>query len=88
MTNKDAIKASLAAMSTGDFLEKSKNLLATLGYRSERTLELSGAVDEFIEDFPARNANTKTEQEFRKNTESVKIVFPVYKRRKSPMTLT
>ena len=75
MTNKDAIKASLAAMSTGDFLEKSKNLLATLGYRSERTLELSGAVDEFIEDFPARNANTKTEQEFRKNTESVKIVF-------------
>ena len=75
MPNKDAIKASLAAMSTGDFPEKSKDLLATLGYRSERTLELSGSVDEFIEDFPARNANTKTEQEFRKHTESVKIVF-------------
>ncbi len=75
MTNKETIKVSLSAMSTGDFLEKSKDLLATLGYRSERTLSLSGAADEFIEEFPAENVNTKTEQEFRENAESVQIVF-------------
>ena len=73
--NKEIIKSALAAMSTGDFLEKSKNLLTTLGYRSERTLELSGSVDDFIQAFPAPNPNTKTEQEFRQNAESVQIVF-------------
>ena len=75
MTSKEAIQNALAAMSTGDFLEKSKALLATLGYHSERTLELSGSVDDFIKNFPAPTANTKTEQEFRKNTETVKLVF-------------
>ena len=73
--SKEAIKSALAAMSTGDFLEKSKDLLATIGYRSERTLELSGTVDDFIQAFPAPNPNTKTEQEFRSNAESVKLVF-------------
>ena len=73
--NKEAIKSALAAISAGDFLEKSKDLLATLGYCSERTIELSGTVDNFFEEFPALNPNTKTEQEFRDNTESVKLVF-------------
>ena len=73
--NKEAIKSALAAISAGDFLEKSKDLLATLGYCSERTIELSGTVDDFFEEFPALNPNTKTEQEFRDNTESVKLVF-------------
>ena len=82
MTNREAIESALAAMSTGDFLEKSKDLLSTLGYRSERTEEHIDSVDEhidsvdeFIEDFPAEHLNTKTEQEFRKNVESVQIVF-------------
>ena len=73
--NKEAIKTALAAMSTGDLLEKSKDLLATIGYRSERTLELSGTVDDFIQKFEALNPNTKTEREFRNNAESVKLVF-------------
>ena len=73
--NKEAIKSALSAMSKGDFLEKSKDLLAVLDYRSERTLELSGTVDDFFEEFPALNPNTKTEREFRKNVESVKLVF-------------
>ena len=73
--NKEAIKSALAAMSTGDLLEKSKELLATIGYRSERTLELSGTVHDFLEEFPSLNPNTRTEQEFRKNAESVQIVF-------------
>ena len=73
--NKQAIISALSAISTGDFLEKSKDLLATIGYDSERTLELSGTVDDFFHEFPALNPNTKTEQEFRNNVESVKLVF-------------
>ena len=73
--NKETIKSALAAIPTGDLLEKSKDLLSTLGYRSERTLELSGTVHDFFQEFPPLNPNTKTEQEFRKNAESVKLVF-------------
>ena len=73
--NKEAIKSALAAMATGNLLEKSKELLATIDYHSERTLELSGTVDDFFQELPALNPNTKTEQEFRKNAESVQIVF-------------
>ena len=43
--DKETIKSALAAMHTGDLLEKSKQLLSTLGYRSDLTLELSGTVD-------------------------------------------
>ena len=73
--NKEAIKSALSAIPTGDFLEKSKDLLSTLGYRSELTLELSGTVHDFFEEFPPRNPNTKTEQEFRKHAESAQIIF-------------
>ena len=74
--NKDAIKSALSAISpTCDFLAKSKDLLSTLGYRSELTLELSGTVHDFFEEFPPLNPNTKTEQEFRKHAESVQLVF-------------
>ena len=74
--NKEAIKSALAAISpTCDFLEKSKELLGTIGYRSELTLELSGTVDDFFQEFPPLNPNTKTEQEFRKHAESAQIIF-------------
>ena len=73
--NKDAIKSALAAMQNGVLLEKSKDLLSTLGYRSELTLELSGTVHDFFEEFPPLNPNTKTEQEFRKHAESAQIIF-------------
>ena len=73
--NKDAIKSALAAIPTGDFLEKSKELLATLGYRSELTLEISGTVHDFFDEFPPLNPNTKTEKDFRKHAESVQLVF-------------
>ena len=74
--NKDAIISALAAISpTGDFLEKSKELLATIGYRSELTHELSGTVHDFFEEFPPLNPNTKTEREFRKHVESAQIIF-------------
>ena len=73
--NKEAIKSALSAIPTDDFLEKSKELLNTIGYRSERTLELSGTIHDFLEEFPPLNSNTKTEQEFRKHAESVQLVF-------------
>ena len=73
--DKEKIKGALAEMQTGNFLEKSKELLDTIGYRSERTLELSGNVDTFIQELPALSPNTKTEQEFRNNVESVQLVF-------------
>ena len=73
--DKEVIPSALAAIPTGDFLERLKTLLATLGYRSERTLKLSGTVDDFIAEFSALNPNTKTEQEFRSATESVQLVF-------------
>ena len=53
--NKEHIRSALAAIPTGDFPKVSKKLLATLGYRSERTLELSGSVADFIQEFPAPN---------------------------------
>ena len=73
--NKDAIKSALSAIPTGDFLEKSKELLGTIGYRSELTLELSGTVHDFFEEFPPLTPNTKTEQEFRKYAASAQIIF-------------
>ena len=73
--DKEAIKSALAAIPTGDFLEKSKELLSTIGYRSELTLELSGTVHDFFEEFPPLNPNTKTEQEFRNNAKSVNLIF-------------
>ena len=73
--NKDAIKSALAALQNGVLLEKSKNLLSTLGYRSELTLELSGTVHDFFQEFPPLNPNTKTEQEFRQHAKSAQIIF-------------
>ena len=74
---KREIKAALAAIATGNFLETSEDLLVVLGYRSELTEKLWETVDEFIEELSARNKNTRTEQEFRDCVESVELVFQV-----------
>ncbi len=77
--NKDTIKSALAEMHTGDLLEKSKQLLSTLGYRSDLTLELSGNVHDFFEEFSPINPNTKTEQNFKDNAKSTQIIFQLTK---------
>ena len=64
---KDKIRTALAAVPKSDFLPAAQDILANLGYRSERTLELSGSVDDFIRRFRAPNENTKSEQLFRKD---------------------
>ena len=74
---KKKIESALAALSTGDFLENAKHLLAVLGYCSERSVELPGTAQDFIQRFPARNKNTETAQEFLNSVESVKLVFQV-----------
>ena len=74
---KEEIESALAAMIDGDFLQTSKNLLAVLCYRSERTVEFPGTAADFIQRFRARNQNTETEAEFLDSVESVKLVFQV-----------
>ena len=77
ISKKEEIESALEAMIDGDFLETSKDLLAVLGYRSDRTANFPGTADDFIRRFPARNRSTDTEQEFLNNVESVELVFQV-----------
>ena len=74
---KEEIESALAGMIDDDFLETAKELLAVLGYCSDRTANFPVTADDFIRQFPARNENTDTEQEFRKKVESVELVFQV-----------
>ena len=71
------LQSVLAAMPDCDFLKATKDILEVLGYRSARTQELSGSVDEFISEFPALNEKTRSEEEFREQTRSVKLIFQV-----------
>ena len=77
----DDIKArigdALTALPNAEFTGAAKHLLGVLGYESERTLDLSGRVDDFISQFPAPNENTQTEQAFRDNVQSAHILFQV-----------
>ncbi len=73
---KEDVRAVLAAMPQGDFAAATQDVLAVLGYRSERTLpEQTGDVADFIAQFPAEKGNTKTEQAFCENVQSVRLVF-------------
>ena len=74
---KKQIRSALKAIPARDFLEAAKDLLEVLGYQSDRTQELSGSVDDFIQEFPAYSQNTQTSQAFRKHVRSVRLVFQV-----------
>ena len=75
---REDIQAALASIPSSDFLTATENLLAVLGYRSERTLAgQTGAVADFIAQFPAPKGNTRTEQAFCENIQSVRLVFQV-----------
>ena len=69
------IETALADMTQGDFVDAGWRLLETLGYRSERTLELSGTVNDFIRVFPAPNPGTQTETHFRERATSARVLF-------------
>ena len=74
---KKQIRSVLKAISASDFLIAAKDLLDVLGYQSDRTQELSGSVDEFVQEFPAYSQNTQTRQAFRKHVRSVRLIFQV-----------
>ena len=74
---KEKIRSALVEIPRGNFAVAAKNLLTTLGYRSERTLELAGSVDDFIRRFPAQNKKTKSEQAFHDTVQSVRILFQI-----------
>ena len=74
---KERIQATLADMPNKNFLSVTRELLDVLGYQSERMLELSGDPEDFIRQLPAQNENTKTEQAFRKNAQSVRLLFQI-----------
>ncbi len=84
--DKVALRSALSAIPSGDFLAQSKALLAALGYRSERTLDLSGAVPDFLQEFPALTPDTRTEREFRKHAESVQLIFQFTRDEITPAT--
>ena len=69
------IETALAGITQGDFVDAGRRLLETLGYSSDRTLELSGTVDDFIAEFSAPNPNTQTETRFRERARSARILF-------------
>ena len=70
------ITAALADMSGGtDSLDAATGLLAAIGYRSERALNMSGDVDEFINRLPAPNRDTRSENDFRREAKSARVLF-------------
>ena len=73
--HKERIQSALADMPNKNFLSATKDLLTVLGYQSERTLELSEDPEDFIQQFPAPNENTKTEQTFLEHAQSVRFIF-------------
>ena len=75
---KENLQAVLETNATSDFTLAAKDLLGALGYHSERTLlEQTGAVVNFIEQFPAQKENSKTEAVFREHVGSVRLAFQI-----------
>ena len=69
------IKAALSDLPQDDFIAGARRLLETLGYRSDRTLELPGPVNDFIGAFSAPNPGTRTEKRFLDRATSARILF-------------
>ncbi|MDE3256335.1 MAG: RNA polymerase sigma factor RpoD/SigA [Gemmatimonadota bacterium] len=72
---KKKIQTAIEAISFSDFSESAKDMLEVLGYQSDRTLELPGDVNSFIQAFPASRSNTNNERAFLEHVQSVKIIF-------------
>ena len=71
----EEIESSLADLPQADFMDGARRLLETLGYRSERILDLSGPVSDFIGAFPAPNPGTQTEKQFCERATSARVLF-------------
>ena len=72
----DTIQTALDKMTAGDLSEASTQLLAALGYRSDRRLDgQTGDVGDFIAAFKAENTDTKSEQDFCDSAREVRVLF-------------
>ena len=70
------IQAALGKMAADDLTDASTQLLAALGYRSDRLLDgQTGNVSHFISDFKADNTDTRSERDFLDSTREVRILF-------------
>ena len=74
----NAIVSVLKRMPAVDFADSSRELLAVLGYRSERTLDgQTGNVADFIEQFPAPHPGTASENNFAQQATFAALIFQV-----------
>ena len=70
------ISAALADVSGGtDARDAATGLLAAMGYRSDRRLNMSGDVDDFLARLPAPNLDTRSERDFRQEARSARVLF-------------
>ena len=76
-STRERVQSALHRFLDADVLDAATDLLAELGYKSDLTLELTGEVDEFIDELPAINPGTQTEQRFREEVDSIKIIHQV-----------
>lgn len=71
------IRAALSDVPQDDAIAGARRLLETLGYRSDRTLELTGSVHDFIAAFHAPTPDTLTERDFLQEVASIHVVFQI-----------
>ena len=76
---KEEIKNSLNKLATGDLLVRARAFFNVLGYESQRTLELDGEPQSFINQFPSQTGgrDTKTQSYFLSKAKSVHIIFQI-----------
>ena len=74
----DRVRDALSELADGDFSKTAEKLLGILGYRGDDALPSEAVtVGDFIADYPADNPDTKAEQEFSENTQSVRFISQI-----------
>ena len=74
----DRVRDVLSELADGDFSRTAEKLLGILGYRGHDALPSEAVtVGDFIADYPADNPDTKAEQEFSGNTQSVRFISQI-----------
>ena len=75
--NVEDLRPILQSVPTSNFFETSRILLESLGYQSDLNLELSGNINEFLQQFPVLNPGTLSEQNLRLNAISIRLIYQV-----------
>ena len=75
--NAAAIERALRHLAEGDLKEQAKALFDLLGYRSDRTGDSSGAVDDFLTYGDYEPTGTKDEEAFKEEAKAVYVLFQI-----------